>query len=253
MNFGLCTLSNKEKSVEDVARIAADVGYDGLEIWGNGHVGDGSVETCREISAASEGAGIDIPAYGSYLRAGADEFEDTVAHEVAVADRLGADCVRVWAGHSGYDDHDPTHFDQVVDDLRAVSEGAAERDLAVTVEKHANTLTDTLSGARAVIEAVDRTNCGLNYQPGFSVPADVIANEVDTLGPLVNHCHLQAVRECGSSDRCPLSEAFYDVEGVLDGLEATGFDGYAMIEFVTDERPYREAIADDLAHLRLLV
>lgn len=253
MNVGLCTISDKGAAVEDVIALAGDVGYDGVEVWGRDHVGDGSETTCRRIANATAEAGLDLPTYGSYLRAGTDDFAEALPRELAIADRLGADLIRVWAGREEYGDQDPEYFDRVAADLRELTERAADIGVAVTVEKHAGTLTNTLEGARHLVEAVDHPDCGLNYQPGFSLPADVIDREVETLGSLTNYCHLQAVRECGSSDRCPLSEAFYDVEGVLDGLRRGGFDGYVVVEFVTDERPYREAIAADLTYLRSLV
>lgn len=249
MKVGLCTISNKEAACADVIALAGTGGYDGVEIWGQGHIGDGSESTCRRIATAAADAGLEIPVYGSYLRAGTDEFAENLSHEVAVADRLGTDLIRVWAGSAEYGDHDPAYFNRVVRDLHELTERAAEVGVAVTVEKHAGTLTNTFEGARKLITAVDHQHCGLNYQPDFSVPADVIEREIAELGPFANHCHLQAVPVRGARDRCPLSEAFYDVGGVLDGL-AAGFDGYAMVEFVTDECPYHEAIADDLAYIR---
>lgn len=252
MRVSLCTISNKETAVEEVVALAGEVGYDGVEVWGDDHVGDGGEAACRRITDAAADAGVTVPVYSSYLRAGTDGFAADLPHEVTVADRLGADLIRVWAGDEEYGDHDPAHFDRVAADLREVAERAADVGVGVTVEKHPGTLTNTLNGAREVLDAVDRSNCGLNYQPGFSVPADTIAREVEALGPRTNHCHLQAVRERGSTHRCPLSEAFYDVEGVVDGLRSAGFDGYASVEFVTEERPYREAVADDLEYLRSL-
>lgn len=250
MNVGLCTISNKGAAAEDVIALAGTVGYDGVEVWGQDHIGDGSESTCRQLATAAVNAGLELPVYGSYLRAGTDEFAENLSHELAIADRLGVDLIRVWAGSAEYGDHDPAYFNRVVSDLRELTDRATELDIAVTVEKHAGTLTNTLAGAGELLAAVDHQHCGLNYQPGFSVPADVIAREVETLGPLVNHCHLQAVPVRGARERCPLSEAFFDVGGVLAGLADAGFDGYAMVEFVTDESPYRDAIADDLAYLR---
>lgn len=252
MNVGLCTISGRDRPLAEVIEIAADVGYDAVEIWGKDHVNGGSETECRTVNGMVTQNGMEVTAFGSYLRAGTDDFADEVDHEVAVADRLGAEMIRVWAGRGSYTDHDPTYFDRVVEDLRTTADRAADRGVEVTVEKHANTLTDTLEGARAVIDAVDHPNCGLNYQPGFSVRADEIDREVDELAGMTNHCHLQAVpaRGAGGGDRCPLSEAFYDVEGVLACLQRDGFEGPTMVEFVTDDRPYRDAIAADLQYLR---
>ncbi|WP_436925643.1 sugar phosphate isomerase/epimerase family protein [Halosimplex amylolyticum] len=253
MKFGLCTISSKDRPVEEVIGLAADAGYDGVEVWGRDHVGDGSTETCEGIAAAAADRGLEIAAYGSYLRCGDDDVEDVLEHELAVADRLGAATVRVWAGRQEYGDHDPDHWDAVVADLERVTERAGDRGLSVTVEKHANTLTNDREGARRLIEAIDDERCGLNYQPGFSIPAAEIEREAETLAPLSNQLHLQGTRERTGKDRAPLSAVYYDLAAVLDPFLDRGFDGYANVEFVTDERPYREAIEDDLSHLRSLV
>ncbi|WP_122091216.1 sugar phosphate isomerase/epimerase family protein [Halalkalicoccus subterraneus] len=245
VDIGLCTVSSKERAVEAVIELAAEAGYDGVELWGRDHVGDGSVDDCRRIVDAVDANGLGIPVYGSYLRCGTDEFDDRVEHELAIAGRLDADLIRVWAGRQEYEDHDAEHWNRVVCDLERLTDRAAAYGVGVTVEKHAGTLTDTLEGARRLIEAVDDEHCGLNYQPGFSVPKDEIEREATELAPRSNNLHLQAVRECGESRRCPLSEAFYDLETVLAPFLDAGFDGSANVEFVTDERPYPAAIEAD--------
>lgn len=249
MKPGLCTISGNDRPVDEVLEAAGDVGYDGVEIWGKDHVGDGSPATCRRLADAAADHGLEIPAYGSYLRAGTDAFEDHLDREVAVADRLGADLLRVWAGRQEYGDHDGAHWDRVVADLERVLDRATDRGLGVTVEKHEGTLTNTGTGARRLIEAVDHDRCGLNWQPLFSLAAASLEAEAETLAPLSNHVHLQAVRERGGRERCPLSEAYFDLGAVLEPFLAGGFEGYANVEFVTDDRPYREAIAADLAFL----
>lgn len=244
VDIGLCTVSSKERAVETVIELAAEAGYDGVELWGRDHVGDGSVDDCRRIVATADAHGLGIPVYGSYLRCGTDGFDD-VERELAIAKRLDADLIRVWAGRQEYEEHDTDHWNRVVDDLERLTDRAAAYGVGVTVEKHAGTLTDTLEGARRLIEAVDDDRCGLNYQPGFSVLEGEIEREANELASRSNNLHLQAVRECGESRRCPLSEAFYDLETVLAPFLDAGFDGSANVEFVTDEQPYSAAIEAD--------
>ena len=253
IDIGLCTISSKDRAVEDVVELAGEAGYDGVEIWGRDHVGDGSAATCGAIVEAAAANGLEIPVYGSYLRPGTNEFDDALERELTIADRLGADLIRVWAGRQEYEDRDPDYWNRVVGDLERLTDQAAEYGVGVTVEKHAGTLTNTREGARRLIETVDDDRCGLNYQPGFSVPRAEIEREATELAVHSNNLHLQAVRECGGSHRCPLSQAFYDLETVLKPFLDAGFDGYANVEFVTDERPYPEAIAADRRYVQSVV
>lgn len=250
MQIGLCTISNQAASVDSVVRDAGDAGYDGVEVWGQDHVGEGDPETCRSIRDAARAASVEIPVYGSYLRIGAPEFDEIVERELEIARRLDADLIRVWAGSQEYGDHDEGHWEQAVEDLSKVSRLASDRGLGVTVEKHANTLTNDGEGARRLVESVDRENCRLNWQPAFSMAPDALVEEARALAPISNNLHVQAVPERGSRDRCPLEDAFFDLERLLEIFENAGFSGFVNVEFVDDDRPYREAIEADLEYLR---
>lgn len=253
MNVGLCTISATERPVEEVVELASEVGYDGVEIWGRDHVGDGSEPVCTRIVETATEHGIDIAAYGSYLRCGTEAFDDELEHELAVADRLGTETIRVWAGNQEYDDRDDEHWERVVADLRRVTDRAADYEIEVTVEKHDNTVTNCLEGAKALIEAIGDERCGLNYQPGFSIPAAELEREAEALAPLSNQLHLQTTRERTGRDRVALAESYYDLAAILNPFLEHGFDGYANVEFVSDERPYREAIEADLAYVRSIL
>lgn len=253
INVGLCTISAKEQPVEQVIEQAAAVGYDGVEIWGQDHIGDGSETTCERIVETADEHGLEIASYGSYLRCGSDAFDDELDHELAVAKRLGTDIVRIWAGSQEHGDHDPDHWDQVVADLERLTERAADYGLEVTVEKHTNTLTHTLEGAKKLIETIDDDRCWLNYQPGFSIPEPELEREAEALAPLSNQLHVQTTRERTARKRAPLSESYYDLEAILGPFVERGFDGYVNVEFVTEETTYREAIEADLQYVRSLL
>ena len=250
MRFGLCTISRGDQPVTAALDAAAEAGYDGVEIWGRDHVGDGEPSTCEEITAAARERGLEIPVYGSYLRPGGDAFADEYERELSIAEHLDADLIRVWAGEQEYQDCSSDHWNAVVDDLVALSDAAADRGLGVTVEKHEGTVTNRHEGAGWLIETVDRDNCGLNYQPLFSLPNDDILTEARELAPLSNHAHVQAVPERGGDERCLLENAFYDVAELVSIFEASDFDGSVNVEFVTDHHPYEEAVERDLEFLR---
>lgn len=250
MKIGLCTISNTKAPVEDVLEVAAEAGYDGVEIWGKDHVGDGSAETCEAIASAAADRSLEIAVYGSYLAPGTDEFATSYEDELAVADRLGADLIRVWPGESEYQDCTEAEWDAAVDDLSRLSERAAAVDLAVTVEKHEGRLSNATDGARRLIEAVDHPHCGLNWQPLFHMSEAALLAEAERLAPLSNNVHVQAPAERGGSERAPLEDAYFDVGSVLDRFEAAGFDGYVEVEFVSEDEPYERAVRRDHDYLR---
>jgi sugar phosphate isomerase/epimerase len=249
VNVGLCTIANTAADATAVIGAAGAAGYDAVEIWGKDHVGDGSADRCDRLREAAREAGVTIAVYGSYLRCGTGSFADARDREVAIADRLGADRIRVWLGECDYEDRTVAGWERAIADLQRVTDVVADRGLAVTVETHGGSLTNRPDGARRAIEAVEGP-CGLNWQPLFDKPADALPVEARALAPLTNNVHVQAVPERGSDDRCPLDEAYFDVGACLAALRDGGFDGLVAVEFVTDDRPFEEAIAADLAFLQ---
>ncbi len=251
MKTGLCTITNKDQSVESVMSMAADCGYDGVEIWGREpHIENGDDDTCERISNHAKTVGLEIPVYGSYLRAGTDEFDDQLADELRIADALGAPLIRVWAGTQEYQDRTADHWEQVVADLRTLSREAAGRGVEVSVEKHQGTLTNLREGARRLIEAVDSDNCGLNYQPLFFYTAEELKAEARELAPYSNNVHVQAVSKPTGHERCLLENAYFDCDAILEPFHETSVAGYVEVEFVDQRQPYPEAARRDLEHLR---
>lgn len=253
MELGLCTISNKNAAVDEIIPQAAAAGYDGVEVWGQDHVDGGSESACRRIRTAAADHDIAVLAYGSYLRAGTDTFTENLQQEVNIADRLDADRLRVWAGDYEYGDHDQQHWQQTVDDLLRLTTLASSRGFDVTVEKHPGSLTNEAEGASRLISAVDDSACRLNYQPMFSLTASEIRAEIKQLAPISNQMHLQAVPQPGASgdNRCLLSEAFYDLEFLVDQFRAQGApDGSIHVEFVTDDLPYGDGVTRDCKYLQ---
>lgn len=253
MELGLCTISNKGAPVEDVLAVAADTGYDAVEIWGRDHAGDGSTATCDRIVDRAAELGVEIAVYGSYLAPGTDGFATDVERELAVADRLNADLIRVWPGESEYEECTETEWDRAVADLSELADRAGAFDVGVTVEKHGGRLTNAQAGARRLIEAVDDPNCGLNWQPRFDRPAADLLSEAERLAPLSNNVHLQAVAARGDDERCLLADAYFDVEAVLGRFDAAGFDGAVEVEFVSPAVDYGTAVRRDYEFLRSIV
>lgn len=252
MKVGLCTISNTDASIGSVLSLAADTGYAGVEIWGDGHVDDGD-SSAERIAESAGSFGLEIPVYGSYLRAGTDDFEREVSTELDIADALGASLIRVWPGAQEYQEHTSEHWDRVVDDLLSLSRRAADRGIGVTVEKHEGTLTNTTTGARELMETVDHQRCGLNYQPLFFLSADELVAEARELAPLANNVHMQAVGIRGGDERTLLQDAYFDCEALLAPFQEHAFQMYVEVEFVDQGRPYESAIRQDLEYLRSIL
>jgi alkanesulfonate monooxygenase SsuD/methylene tetrahydromethanopterin reductase-like flavin-dependent oxidoreductase (luciferase family) len=147
MHVGLCTISNKEASAEDVIEHAGAAGYDGIELWGRDHAGDGSSERCGRIHTAAREAGRSpddvtvrpqvLAAVGSDPEAGRALVRQFVANYVGRKEAYRAKIGDVYPDTTARVaeawDRDPDEAvelvtDEMVDDLGVAGRPAAARD-----------------------------------------------------------------------------------------------------------------------------
>lgn len=251
MEIGVCTIANKPAAVESVMEVADEAGATGVEPWGEDHINPATPDRAQEIRSVADRLGLRIPVYGSYLRAGTESFDEELDQELAIAEALSAEQIRVWAGEQEFQDVSESHWDRVIADLETLGERAAEEGLGVTVERHAGTVTNTTVGARKTIEQTP-DSVGLNYQPLFEHDAEEVASDIAELSALATNVHLQAVPAPGESERCPLAFAYFDINGIIEELSDAGFDGYLEVEFVSQRAPFAASLASDIACLQRL-
>lgn len=257
-NIALCTIAFRERLLEYSLDLAAEVGFQGVEIWGREpHI---SEEYDKNRVAAAERMvrerGLEVPVFGSYLRMGAtnnDPVDLKAVLQMAVG--LGAGIVRVWASDVGSDEADEALWERAVREAREAASRAAKMGLRLAVEMHGNTLCDTGASTRRFVEAVGEDSFGVNYQPSSRPRAETPLERLQLVQPWVMHVHAQNYAPIGTGldrmERVALSDGVIDYAPLVELLRRGGYRGYLSVEFcpsnVTDKR---EAIARDYHFLR---
>ncbi len=95
-----------------------------------------------------------VSSYGSYYRLTERQSSFEPVLETAIV--LGAPTVRVWAGALGSAHASPEYFAAAADDLVDVSRLAAKAGVAIALELHDGTLTDSIE---STCRLVDGANC----------------------------------------------------------------------------------------------
>jgi sugar phosphate isomerase/epimerase len=237
---GLCSVTMRQLTVEEVAKVAAEADLRAIEWGGDVHVPPSDGDAVRRARTAVEVAGLECASYGSYLLADGDAAKETILRVLDTAVALGAPSVRVWTPF-GVGPGSP-RTTEVVDALATVTALAAERDLRIGLEYHAHTLTATASSTLDLLAAVDARNLSTYWQPPYWLPtrepaAD--AAEVATLGGHLSHLHVY--EWAGAEDRRPLAEGDARWQAVLGALPES--PRVAFLEFVRDDDP-RALLAD---------
>ncbi len=187
---GLCSVTFRKSPIEEVVELAAKAGLRGIEWGGDVHVPPGQTTLAKRAAAVCHDAGIAVPSYGSYVRAGAEIPKQDFDAVLDTADALGALNVRVWAGRTASQDISEAQRAETTATLRGYAESAAARGITVSIEFHRNTLTDSLASALRLFEEIDQPNCFSYWQPRPGVMADTALTEVEGLVDHLSNIHV---------------------------------------------------------------
>ncbi len=240
---GVCSVTLRDGSVDDVVATAAAAGLTGIE-WGTDiHVRDlASATHAREATAA---AGLKVLSLGSYYRAGTFGDFDAV---VGLAVELGAPRIRIWAGSTASADADDAAWNAVVEDTQRIAALAADHSVTLAFEYHGGTLTDTPEATVELLDRVDNPNVGTYWQPAPGLTDQQTLASLHTVLARVVGVH------CFSwwpyTERMPLTERKQLWRAVSDVLRCAGRDLDVMLEFVVDDDA--DNVIRDAAYLNYL-
>lgn len=236
---GLVSITFRSLSPEEIIDLVSRGGLDAIEWGGDVHCPHGNTARAEAVRAATENAGLNVSSYGSYYRAGVSG-EEGLSHEAVLdsAEALGAPIVRIWGGNVGTAKADDQTWTKVLDDTRRFTRLAAERSIGVSLEYHANTLTDTTEGALRMIRDVNDENLKLYWQPPNDLDYPRQKQGLQAVLPHVTWLHVFCWRiQEGTIERRPLAEGRDPWMEFFRILISRPMDRYALIEFVRGDEP----------------
>jgi sugar phosphate isomerase/epimerase len=243
---GLVSITFRQLSPTEIIDLVTQAHLVGIEWGGDVHVPQGDVATARLVRQQTLDAGLQVAAYGSYYRMSHEETGpfDAVL-ECAVA--LGAPTIRVWAGRQGSDKADGAYWQAVIDDSRRIADLAAAHGITIAYEFHANTLTDTGTSARTLLERVAHANVRSYWQPPRGSTLEENLANIDAITPWLDNIHVFQWQRM-SGEREALAVGAAEWRPYLATVRALPGDRFALLEFVQDDAP--AAFLRDAATLR---
>lgn len=151
---GLCSVTLRASSPEEVADVAAAAGLDAIEWGGDVHVPAGDLAGAAGVAARTVAAGLAVGSYGSYLFAEPDLSDDDIGRVVDTTAALGAPWVRVWCPFGVEPGTPADEVAGVAATLARIADRAAAAGCRAYVEFHGQTLTATEASAAAVLAGV---------------------------------------------------------------------------------------------------
>lgn len=245
---GLVSVTFRQKTPEEIIEVCERANLSAIE-WGSDvHVPAGDTELAKAIGEKTRGAGLEVASYGSYYRLGeGEDFEKYITSAVA----LGAPNIRVWAGIIGTKDATDGDWKRISEDAVRISRLAAEKGLTVSLEYHANTLTDTVDSTLRLLTLVPDKNFYTYWQPPFTVAPEAQLPELKKLLDSGRLSNVHVYERDSKGFKRLLVEGESAWRGYLKALNADGADRFALLEFVMDDDD--EVLIKDAALLNRLI
>ena len=234
---GLVSVTFRGLTPREIIDLVAEAGLDGIEWGGDVHVPHGEVATAQEVREMTEAAGLALPSYGSYYRAGESD-PDLFDGVLACAQALETPVIRIWAGRKGSAEADAAYWDSVVVDSLRCQRMAAAAGMRLAYEYHGNTLTDTDAAAARLMGQVSDAGITTYWQMRGGETHAAMTAGLRAMLPWLTHIHIQSrAPGAAGNERAPLA-AMADTwtTWLTLAAQAPG-DHYAMLEFVKGDDP----------------
>lgn len=262
-----------------VMQLAKDMGFDAIEFTDlQPPEGESEADFARRIKAESERIGLPIASYtigADFLNAESLEDEiERLKRKVDIAEILGVKVMRHDAT-GGYKTAEKSYkgFDQALPVLaegcRAVTEYAAAKGIATTVENHGFFCQESMR-VEKLVNAVAHENFGLLVDIGnFACADDPSPVAVGRVANYAKHVHVKDFHIKSGNGFNP-GKGFFRSRGgnylrgailchgdipvmqCLSILKSSGYDGYVSIEFEGMEDPV-EGISTGLENLKKIL
>lgn len=229
--IGLCSVTFREKSVEEIIELAQAEELEVIEWGSDGHVPEDDVKKAKRVAQLMKNAGLKTNSYGSYYQLGS--FED-FSSPIAVTKILGASVIRVWAGEKGSGEASEEDRSKVVADTKRISELSANEGIAIGLEYHQSTLTDTPESTETLIREINSPAVQLYWQPAESLTVKERLESLPKLAPWIKNVHVFHWEDY--HNRFPLTDGFDEWKQYIKVIQdESPFEQDFLLEFVPGE------------------
>ncbi|WP_114854108.1 sugar phosphate isomerase/epimerase [Brachybacterium sp. YJGR34] len=234
---GLCSVTFRSLDVAEVVALASQAGLERIEWGGDVHVPPGDEDAARRARELTEGAGLAVASYGSYLRfTGAEEeVLDEARAVIASARALGAPRIRVWAGRTPSARAEAEDRARIAGRIHAVAELAAAAGIGLGLEWHGGTLTDEIGSTEELLRAIDHPAVTTYWQPHQDQPGAEAVEDLQHVLDAVSTVHVFSWWPGGT--RLALGERSDLWSEAFAVLAADGRDHDVLLEFVPGDDP----------------
>ena len=235
---GLVSITYRQCSPEQLITLCKNNNLKAVEWGGDIHVPHGDFDTAAHVAELTRAAGLSMPSYGTYYKAGSygDNYRTEFEKILRCACELGTPALRLWAGSKNSEDITEDERSALIRELQDCADMAAEHGKILTFERHNGTLTNRAASALAMIGEIGRKNVRTHWQPSQFLTHEENCAGLSLLLPYIDCVHVFAW-EGASSQRFTLAEHRDRWADYLSILKGAGQDIYLLLEFTPTNDP----------------
>ena len=230
MNYfklGLCSVTFRKKTAEDVVALSKKAGISFIEWGGDVHVK--TLDDAKKVKALCDKTDIKISSYGSYFNSAVyDEgkWRDTCE----ITKEMGAESIRIWLGKKNSQVTSDKEYHLLLENTKKMCDIAAEYGLMVCPECHDNTFNNNTDAILSFIGDLQKDNFKTYFQSRyFRMEYDL--DRIDRTYPYIKDVHV-SYRDLKREQLFRKKDKNY-LDTLLKKLKDKDFDGIVMIEFVS--------------------
>jgi len=258
IRIAICSKILQEYDISEAVGIAAEIGYEGMEIFGvDRHLpADAPDQKVRELAGRLRNVGMEAVTLCTYIGMFSQKSDDECLEDVErfrryldMAEELECDMIRVQPGgppipSAAREDH----WARAAHYLRECCDLALSRDVGVVMENNFG-LSATVDATLEMIARVDRPSLGINYDPGNLYRMDRY-HGIEALTRFGELAWNVQVKDCYRDETTDdyqllLGEGEVDYLTIFAWLKESDYDGHVSAE--CHREPDHEMSAVDIA------
>ncbi len=230
LKIGLCSVTFRKKTIEEVVEIAKTAGVKYIEWGGDVHVR--TTDDAKKVKNLCDKAGIKISSYGSYFNS-ASYDEEKWKEICLIAKEMNAPSIRVWLGRKNSEETSDKEYLELLENTKKMCVIAENHGLLVCPECHDNTFNNNtyafLKIKNDLNQVIFRTYFQSRY---FRMEYDL--DRIDRTYDFILNVHV-SYRDLKREQRFRKKDKNY-LDTLLKKLIEKGFAGIVMIEFVSGDK-----------------
>lgn len=202
MKISLFSLIFSKRSIQESIKLAKEIGYDGVELWGGEpHFPPGTtMEQAKEIRSMLDYYELEVPNIGSYVgnfsTISDSECEKTfedLERYLDLMDIIKCDMIRVSCGGPNAFLAKSFHYDKALYWIGKCADLAGRYNKKIVMEIHNGSLIETIETADGFIKRLKKDNAGFIHDAGnmYITDTDYGLKSVETLNDKIYHVHVK--------------------------------------------------------------